>query len=155
MPVLHKASSYWAALFLAAYSYIIIMRKKLLLVILIIPGTSLFVEGQQNDGYLLWSASHKLSVDDFAIKTQQVETTPSFGQFTVDYQVNGFDFLTRNFNKRVRNYFIRSASWIDTSINVNQSLTYQQTLFDICEVYARRFRKALRENRSKILKGTT
>lgn len=130
------------------------MTKKTLLTNLLLFCAALFVAGQQNGDYLLWSASHKLTVDDFAIKTKQVETTPSFGQFTVDYQVNGFDFLTKNFNKRVHNYFIRSASWIDTTTAVQQSLVYQQTLFDLCEVYTRQFRKALRENRKKLLKGT-
>jgi hypothetical protein len=71
------------------------------------------------------------------------------------YQVNGFDFLTKNFNKKVHNRFIKTASWIDTTTNVQQSLMYQQTLFDICEIYARQFRKALKENRKKIVKGTT
>jgi hypothetical protein len=72
----------------------------------------------------------------------------------MDYQLNGFDFLTKNFNKKVRNRFIRTASWIDTTTNAQQSLLYQQTLFDICEIYTRQFRKALRENRKKIAKGT-
>ena len=53
----------------------------------------------------------------------------------MNYQVNGFDFLTKNFNKRVHNRFIKAASWIDTTTNVQQSLVYQQTLFDICEIY--------------------
>lgn len=49
---------------------------------------------------------------------------------------------------------MRSASWIDTTANFKQSLIYQQTLFDICEIYTRQFRKALRDNRKKIIKGT-
>jgi hypothetical protein len=92
-------------------------------------------------------------VADFVIKTKQVETTTSFGQFSIEYQISGFDFITKNFNKKVRNYLIRTASWIDTTTNVEQSLIYQQTLFDICEVYTRQFRKALRENRKKIANG--
>lgn len=130
------------------------MKKKILLTNLLFCSVATLVVAQKKDDYLLWSASHKLTVDDFAIKTKQVETTPSFAQFTVDYQVNGFDFLTKNFNKKVHNYFIKTASWIDTTAAIQQSLLYQQTLFDICEVYTRQFRKALRENRKKLLKGT-
>lgn len=93
-------------------------------------------------------------MDDFAIKTKQSETTSSFGQFTVDYEVSGLGFFTKNFNKKVHNYFLRSASWIDTTMNLRQALLYQQTLFDLCEIYTRQFRRALKENRKQFLKGT-
>jgi hypothetical protein len=71
----------------------------------------------------------------------------------MDYQVGGFDFLTKNFNKKIRNYMIKSASSIDTTTDVEASLKYQQTLFDICEIYTREFRKELKENRKKIATG--
>ncbi len=110
--------------------------------------------GQSNQDNLNWSATHKLTLDDFSIKTKSNESTSSFAQFSVEYQVNGFDFLTKNFNKKVHNYIIKTASWIDTTADINQSLLYQQTLFDICEIYTRQFRKELRENRKKIANGT-
>jgi hypothetical protein len=110
--------------------------------------------GQNSSDNLQWSATHKLTLDDFSIKTKSLETTSSFAQFSIDYQVNGFDFLTKNFNKKVHNYIIKTASWIDTTSNINQLLLYQQTLFDIFEIYTRQFRKALRENRKKIVNGT-
>jgi hypothetical protein len=113
-----------------------------------------FASGQTNKDNLQWSASRKLTVDDFMIKTHPLESTSSFAQFAVDYHVKGFDFLTKNFNKKVNNFMIRSASWIDTTTNVDRSLKYQQTLFDLCEIYTRQFRKSLRENRKKIANGT-
>lgn len=116
--------------------------------------TTNFAFGQNSSDYVQWSATHKLTIDEFSIKTKSLETTASFAQFSVNYQVNGFDFLTKNFNKKVHNYIIKTASWIDTTKNITQSLLYQQTLFDICEIYTRLFRKALRENRKKIAKGT-
>ena len=64
------------------------------------------------------------------------------------------DFLTKNFNKKVRNTIIKSASWIDTTADVAQALRYQQALFDLCEIYTRQFRKALKDNRKKLVKGT-
>jgi hypothetical protein len=120
--------------------------------VLIINSTSSF--GQAENGNLVfWSATNKLTLDAFGIKVSN-ESSPSFAQFSVDYQVNGFDFMTRNFNKKVRNYIIVSASWIDTTSNVIESLRYQQTLFDLCEIYTRQFRKELKENRKKIASGT-
>ena len=49
---------------------------------------------------------------------------------------------------------IKSASQIDTTANVKESLIFQQTLFDLCEIYTREFRKALRDNRKTIISGT-
>jgi hypothetical protein len=130
------------------------MTKFFLLTILLLNFTIVSSFGQANNNYLLWSTDYKLTVEDFSIKTKHLETTASFAQFSLDYQVSGFDFLTKNFNKRVRNNFIRSASWIDTTVDFSQTLNYQQTLFDLCEIYARQFRKALKENKRKIAKGT-
>jgi hypothetical protein len=109
---------------------------------------------QATKDYLLWSATRKLNVDDFGIKTKQLESTSSFAQFTLNYEVSGFSFFAKNFNKKVQNYFMPGASWIDTTTDVAKSIRYQQTLFDLCEIYARQFRQALRENRKQLLKGT-
>lgn len=111
-------------------------------------------QSANDTNYLSWSPSRKLTRNDFVIKTANLQTTPCFGQFYIDYQVAGFDFMTKNFNKKVHNYFIRSASWIDTTYDVTVSVRYQQTLFDLAEVYARHFRKDLKDNRKKLLTGT-
>ncbi len=129
-------------------------HKHIVLAFLILIINSIFTFGQTGQGNLvLWNATKKLTADDFGIKVSN-ENSTSFAQFSVDYQVNGFDFMTKNFNKKVRNYMIVSASWIDTTSNVLESLRYQQTLFDICEIYTRQFRRELKENRRKIASGT-
>ncbi len=108
---------------------------------------------QDQSEYLMWSTSRKLTVEDFAIKAKQQAASPSFGQFSFDFQMKGLDIFSKSLNKNVRNYFLPAASWIDTTGNVGKSLTYQQTLFDISEIYARQFRKALKEQRKQLVKG--
>lgn len=134
------------------------MKTKIILlctfVILLLPLGYSYGQMATNDNLVFWSSTRKLTVDDFGIKTKDMETVSSFAQFSVDYQVTGFDFMTKNFNKKVRNYLIKSASTIDTTIDISVSLRYQQSLFDICEIYTRHFRKALQENRKKIASGT-
>ena len=130
------------------------MMKIGILIFLLQPYNILFGQSTKNDNLVVWSSTRKLTIEDFLIKTKNGETNTSFAQFSVDYQVNGFDFMTKNFNKKVRNYFIKSASWIDTTSNVSNSIRYQQTLFDMCEVYTRKFRKALKEHRKKTASGT-
>ncbi|OJW76356.1 hypothetical protein [Spirosoma sp. 48-14] len=123
-------------------------------IILLLVGVSSAVFSQTNKDYLAWSSTRRLTVNDFEIKTETVKNHPSFAHFVITYNVKGFDFMAKNFNKKISNYMIKSASWIDTSYNVSTSLKYQQTLFDMAEVYTRRFRKELRENRKKIAFGT-
>jgi hypothetical protein len=102
---------------------------------------------------LPWSSTRRLTVDDFGIKTADKQSELSFAQFSVNYSVGGFDFMTKNFNKKVTNCMMGSASWIDTTAYTQSSLLYQQSLFDITEIYVRHFRKELKENRKKIATG--
>lgn len=128
--------------------------KKLTLLIVLIASLTLHGQNTADENFVYWSSTKKLSLDDFEIKTGALENMQSFAQFSIDYKVNGFDFLRRSFNKNVRNYVIRSASSIDTLTNTSLSLLYQQTLFDLSEIYARQFRKALKVNKRKIASGT-
>lgn len=108
----------------------------------------------ESPDYLTWSATRKLKVEDFGLKTQGlIDGLASFAQFTITFKVNGFDFMTKNFNKKVANQVIRSASWIDTAQHTGTSLRYQQTLFDLAEIYTRKFRQDLKANRKSIAGG--
>jgi hypothetical protein len=127
------------------------MRRFTLIIFFMLIASFSFCQTSK-DNYLRWSSVRKLKLNDFEIKTKDSQT--SFAQFVLDFEVNGFDFFTNNFNKKVHNYFIGAASWIDTTHDATPSLKYQQTLFDISEIYARHFRKELRENRKKILGGS-
>jgi hypothetical protein len=121
--------------------------------IILTLGVTLNSFAQENSDYLLWNSNHRLTIDDFGIKKSDSKSGLSFAQFTIEHNVSGFDFITKKFNKKVKNSIIKSASWIDTTQNVELSLKYQQTLFDIAEIYTRKFRKELQENRKQIAKG--
>ena len=123
------------------------------LLFIVFSSTVVFAQPGSNPNHLYWSATRKLNVEDFLIKTGELKDHSSMAQYMMEFQVHGFDFMTRNFNKKVKNYMIKSASWIDTTHNLANSLRYQQALFDLHEVYTRRFRKLLKENRGKIASG--
>ena len=130
-----------------------INTNKLFTLILLFTYSSItFAQKSTDKNLIYWSATKKLTVDDFGIKISGKEV--SSAQFSTEYHINGFNFLTKNFNKKVLNYMIKSASQIDTTANVKESLIFQQTLFDLCEIYTREFRKALRDNRKTIISGT-
>ena len=130
------------------------MKQLYFLLFILLPFAKTKAQRTQNDNYLPWSSTRKLTANDFLIKTGRSHTTISYGQFSMDFEVHGFDFMTKNFNKKVSSFFIKSASSLDTTSDINVALRYQQTLFDLFEIYTRQFRKALKENRKKILTGT-
>jgi hypothetical protein len=65
--------------------------------------TASFSWGQLSDDYLLWSASRKLTAEDFTIKPKKPEIASSFGQFSMSYEINGFDFCW---------YLIEVINWL-------------------------------------------
>ena len=121
-----------------------------ILIVFLLAFNPLLGQTAVDENRIFWSETRKLAVNDFGIKTQEGESNSSFAQFSMDYEIRGFDFMAKSFNKKVRNYFIKSASWIDTTNNVSVSLRYLQTVFDLSEIYTRQFRKLLKKNRMKI-----
>jgi hypothetical protein len=107
----------------------------------------------RQDDQLPWSSTRKLVLSDFVIRTSTVPGSSSHARFSMQFDPGGSRALPADLNDRVHNYFIRSDAWIDTSYDVNTSLRYQQTLFDLCEIYTRHFRRDLRENRKALRKG--
>ena len=131
------------------------IKASLIIISLIFAVNSSFAQKDKDKNLVFWSATKKLTLDDFSIKTKNMESGPASGQFTIDYQLNGFNIFTKNFNKKIRNYLVKTGSQIDTTGTVEIYLLYQQTIFDLCEIYTRHFRKELRENRSKFMKGAS
>lgn len=123
----------------------------LVLFLATITSTVGIAQKQSDLDLLYWSEKHKITLDDFGIQTKDASQGMSSAGFTLEYNIHGLSFTTKNFNKKVRHAMVRSASQIDLSGDVDRYLQYQQTLFDITEIYVRKFRKALRENRKKFL----
>ena len=117
---------------------------------------ALGVIGQtSNSNEKRWSSVDRLNESDFRMDIEGPKHNPCFAQFSINYSVNGFDFMTKNFNQKVDCVMFKSASWISADADEKPRLIYfQQVLFDISELYARKFRKTLLENRNKIAHGT-
>lgn len=111
------------------------------------------VNGQSDvDHEKLWSATDRLEVSDFQLEAKG--NNSCFAQFSVNYAVNGFDFLTRNFNQKVKNVMYTNASWLDGAVeDTVRLLQFQQILFDLTELHVRKFREQLLVNRKKIANG--
>ena len=102
-----------------------------------------------------WSNTTPLTESDFQMTVGGSEHNPCFALFSINYSVNGFDFMTKNFNQKVECIMYRSASWLnENAADKARLIQFQQIQFDISELYARKFRKLLLENRKKIAHGT-
>ncbi|SMB94343.1 hypothetical protein SAMN00120144_2376 [Hymenobacter roseosalivarius DSM 11622] len=94
---------------------------------------------------LLWSSTRRLQSSDFHIIAKA--GTGGQAQYQYDYDGHPTQFMgKRGNNQLVRNMLLCSASSIDTTGNVANFLRFEQTLFDIQEVYIRRLRQTVRAN---------
>ena len=128
------------------------MKKLLRLTFLLFSVTFIFAQSNTHDEEF-WSNQNKLTIADYQVTTDNLEN-PVKSQINLSWQLMGFSVLNKNFNQNVTNKFIRSASLINPDLpNVKELLYYQQINFDMAEVYARKMRKDLFINKSKLWKG--
>jgi hypothetical protein len=128
--------------------------KYCFLFIAIIFTTSAFAQASTKDSNLVcWSKYRRLEVADFQMKVAPQVNSYSSSQFSYDYKVVSLFVLPKDYKKNISNCFVKNASWINTSKNTDTTLRYQQTLFDLGEVYVRQFRKFVFDNRKKLAFG--
>lgn len=110
------------------------------------------LSSQNNDpDKLFWSNTRKFVVSDFGIQTKDDSLGNSSAVFEIEYGVKGFNFLRKNFNQKISHYMLKPSSQIRVDENVDQYLSYQQVMFDIEELYVRKLRKAVSDNRRKLM----
>lgn len=118
------------------------------LILLLIP--TIAYSQTQDSNYISWTPTRKLTVADFVIKTKSLESNSSFAHFTIGFGSRQINIFNGNVHYKVFNSFLKSASWIDTTANVAVILRYQQTLFDLAEIYTRHLRRDLQLNRKRV-----
>ncbi len=115
------------------------MKKLLLLVLLLANSSFVFT---QNEDDILWHPKTQLTWDDFQGKPQAnhfaAALTNASIQFAMKFEDNVYKIDTRVF-------FKKKTSWVKEKGKNDYILKHEQIHFDIFEVYARRFRKALLE----------
>jgi len=101
--------------------------------------------------YLNWSATRRLTAADFQMKPQSSQNlNGSLAMFSYSLDGSVGQLLGKKANGIVWARMLRTASWMDVA-TAEQQLRYQQTLFDIEELYIRRFRQQARANARRIL----
>lgn len=131
------------------------MNKVLLGIILSFICFNLSFGQKLQDGQKRWSSDKKLTLDDFKIKVSDGNTDVIYSQFMISHSIGGLDFMKRNLNQKIENIFLGNASWIDTTKvrDIQKQIDFQQMQFDLAEIQARKFRKRVLKDKSKITKG--
>lgn len=102
-----------------------------------------------------WAPSVKLSLEDFKSKSSQIGNVNHYTvmpstQINFSFQMRVYEFVfTRNFNSKVSTTFERNASVLiaPDEITALKLVKFAQLGFDLAELYSRKLRKILYENK--------
>ncbi len=105
--------------------------------------------------YKCWSKVDPVDLSDFKKVEIDEAFLPVQGQFGISYEVKNFEVFKKNFNKNVKNIFLKRSSEVDTARvkDMKGNLAFVQLQFDLAEIHVREFRKKILLNRKKLLKG--
>ena len=101
-----------------------------------------------------WRDGYKLSVTDFqaeapTLREGQGQNYNLAANLDFGYQMSNYEFmLTKNFNKNVTTFFIPANSWLQQGEGTETLLKYAQMEFDLMELYARKYRKRLYDEKN-------
>jgi hypothetical protein len=101
---------------------------------------------------ILWSPSYRLVWSDF--KGKAPVPSPYSAQSNCLYTLSSiprFSTDTMYLTVRLHPCFTRDASWVESSSKQDSLLQHEQLHFDLCELYGRRFRKAISEKKFSLL----
>jgi len=114
----------------------------------------------QND--IAWDGQYQLQLSDFQSQATQIGNVSvyslhSSGGFEFSFYMSNYEFMfTKNFNSKVNNVFRRdAASLVAPDENTAKDIvSYAQYEFDLSELYARKFRKQLYEQKGAFSNAT-
>ena len=127
------------------------MMKNIFITILLL----LFSCSLQGQNIIEWDGKYQLQLSDFQspatrIGDGNISLIHSGSSFSFAFHMSNFEFMfAKNFNSKVNNPFNRSAASIvapDTLTALNL-LEFARYTFDLSELYARKFRKRLFEEK--------
>ncbi len=127
------------------------MKKNLSLLVTFLLLT--YISFAQN--IIEWNADYQLKPEDFqgkAVNKGQMQSVS--GSFSVSYEMGGINVITtRNLNKNVSATFQKDASYIHKGNEeaTHRLVRYQQLIFNLYELQARKLRKKFFEERAQLL----
>jgi len=125
------------------------MKNLILIALIFVP----FITKSQNQ--IDWDGKYQLQLSDFLSKETQIGNVDIYSLNTASYidfffnMTTGEFMFTKNFNPKVNCSFKRDAAYLiaPDSLTAINLLNFAQYEFDLSELYARKFRKNLYENK--------
>lgn len=120
------------------------MMRKLIIILLIFSCFSLFA--QKEETQIVWSKGYKLTWDDFQGKPKSGSTAGAITSSGI-----GRDFVYDNglITLNTKATFNKKKSWVKENAKITSVLGHEQGHFNITELYARKFRKAVLKTKFK------
>lgn len=124
------------------------MKRLIYIFLILIPVTGL------TQNRIEWTGDHTLSKQDFRAPLPNSEPAQGvLGSFYVEYEMNAVQMASRNLNKNVTCYFEPEESYIADGdmAATNRMLRYQNLVFDVYELQARKLRQKFFTERTRLL----
>jgi hypothetical protein len=102
----------------------------------------------ENDSILYWSSERFLNWDDFMGVVDEESKLTAVSSVSIGFQVDLFEDVPLI---NVYSYFNRYRSWTKDTSSVSL-LSHEQLHFDICELYARKVRRSIRDLKDRNVK---
>ncbi|WP_420151234.1 hypothetical protein [Spirosoma sp.] len=104
-----------------------------------------------------WSPTYRLTKADFQLKPSNAGNGQRYYaacQMDFSYRMSNYEFMfTKNFNRFSRAIFNRKASWMDEGPLTDRLLDMAQLDFDLVELYTRKIRKRMYEEKRAFSNG--
>lgn len=121
-------------------------------IVFIISGVILLLSNKNIDANneVEWCLKRKLSWNDFLGTPDTINNPLAEAATFTSLEITKNEFKEGLPKLEVKSFFIKNESW--TIVNDSFSLAHEQLHFDICEIYARKIRKAFDSlNKQKII----
>lgn len=124
--------------------------KQIIILILFAIQCQVFAQSD----FVEWTQDYEITIDNFRAEIpnndkDEIQEYFLASNLAFEYEMNAVEFaLTKNFNKYVRAYFSAEQSYLEDDLMTAQVLEIVNVEFDILELFARKLRKELAENKN-------
>ncbi len=101
---------------------------------------------QKKEDQIVWSKDYKLIWDDFQGRAKSSSTA---GAMTISGIRRNFSYENARITFNTESIFFKKDSWVKDYDKIPSTLEHEQLHFNITELFARKFRKALQEMKFK------
>ena len=120
------------------------MKHWLISIVLVFCCISFYA--QKSADKIIWSKDYKLTWEDFKGRPK---SSSKFGAITISSVRKNFSYKNGKISINAETIFFKKDSWVKDNAKILSLLGHEQLHFDIAELFARKFRKAISATKFK------